>query len=112
MQDVGNIARAKGELRTLQTAVESYIVHNNNTAPAALSNLTTAVPLVIGTTLPTDPFGGADYGYVKNGTHFVVYSIGPSSNGSASVDASGVITETNGTSCIYATNGSPVDAQP
>jgi ornithine carbamoyltransferase len=28
MQDEGNIAKAKGELRTLQTAVESYRIHN------------------------------------------------------------------------------------
>ena len=43
MQDEGNIARAKGELRMLTTAVESYYIHNNNTLPTALSNLTNDV---------------------------------------------------------------------
>lgn len=34
MQEEGKIAQAKAELRTLQTAVESYYIHNNNTYPA------------------------------------------------------------------------------
>ena len=112
MQDEGNIARAKGELRMLQTAVESYYIHNNNALPAAPSNLTTAVPQIAPSTLPTDPFGGAAYGYNKSGAWFVLYSIGPASNGSATIDATGAVTETNGSSCIYVTNGSPVDTQP
>ena len=113
MQDEGNIARAKGELRMLQTAVESYIIHNNNTAPATLSVLTSAVPAITGTTLPKDPFNtGADYGYAVNGTNYVVWSRGQALNGSAAISALGVVTETNGASCIYATNGTPVDLQP
>ncbi len=112
MQDEGNIARAKGELRMLQTAVESYYIHNNNTLPAALSNLTTAIPQIAPSTLPTDPFGGAAYGYAPNGAWFVVYSKGPALNGAAAIDANGNVTETNGSSCIFVTNGSPVDTQP
>ena len=112
MQDEGNIARAKGELRMRQTAVESYAIHNNNTLPAALTNLTTAIPLISGATLPTDPFGGANYGYTVNGSYFVIYSIGPALTGAAAINATGTVTETSGTSCIYVTNGSPVDTQP
>lgn len=112
LQDEGNIARAKGELRMLQTAVESYYIHNNSTLPAALSNLTTAVPQIAPPTLPTDPFGGAAYGYNKTGTWYVVYSAGPGLNGSATIGATGTVTETNGSSCIFATNGSPVDLAP
>ena len=112
MQDEGNVARAKGELRMLQTAVESSIVHNNGTVPAALSVLTTAVPQIAPSTLPTDPFGGGAYGYGVNGSWFVIWSIGPGLNGSAAIGATGTVTETNGTSCIYVTNGSPVDTQP
>jgi prepilin-type N-terminal cleavage/methylation domain-containing protein len=113
MQDEGNIARAKGELRMLTTAIESYYIHNNNTLPTALSNLTTATPQIAPSTLPTDPFGGAAYGYAKGGTTwFVVYSAGPGLNGSAAIDTSGNVTETNGSSCIFMTNGSPVDTQP
>lgn len=112
MQDEGNIAKAKGELRMLQTAVESYYMHNNNTLPAALSNLTTAVPQIAPSTLPTDPFGAAAYGYNKSGTWFVIYSTGPGLNGSAAIDATGAVTETNGSSCIFVSNGSPVDTTP
>lgn len=113
MQDEGNIAKAKGELRTLQVAVESYYIHNNNTLPATLSALTSAVPNIIGTTLPTDPFtSGSNYGYATSGSYFVAYSVGPSASGSASVSSAGVVTETGGTSCIYATNGGPADTQP
>src|SRR3990167_6295499 len=75
MQDEGNIAKAKGELRTLQTAVESYYIHNNNTYPATTAAalqtaLAAAVPSIIDY-VPTDPFSGtgADYVYVMGGTN-------------------------------------------
>src|ERR1041384_5611394 len=58
MQDEGNIAKAKGELRTLQTAAESFYIHNNQTYPAELTTLTTQNPRVI-TVVPTDPFSTA-----------------------------------------------------
>lgn len=111
MQDEGNIAKAKGELRMLQTATESYYIHNNSTLPAALTDLQTAIPQIAPSTIPTDPFGAA-YGYAKSGAWFAIYSKGPGLNGSASIAADGTVTETNGSSCIYVTNGSPVDAQP
>jgi prepilin-type N-terminal cleavage/methylation domain-containing protein len=117
MQEEGNIAKAKGELRTLQTAAESYYIHNNNTYPTALSSLTSATPNIIGSSLPTDPFNGtSNYGYATDGAspvkYYVIYSIGVGSNGSAAVSTSGTVTETNGSSCIYVTNGSPRDTQP
>ena len=114
MQDEGNIARAKGELRMLQTAVESYYMHNNNTLPAALTNLQTAVPQIAPSVVPTDPFGGGQYGYGKGGTTwFVLFSKGPKLDGAASIDTDGAVTEgTDGASCIYVTNGSPVDTTP
>ena len=115
MQEEGNIAKAKGELRTLQTAVESYYIHNNNTYPAALGSLTTAAPNIIGSSLPTDPFNGTNnYGYAQstNVKFYVIYSIGTGGNGSATINDTGTVTETNGSSCIYVTNGSPRDTQP
>jgi prepilin-type N-terminal cleavage/methylation domain-containing protein len=112
MQDEGNIAKAKGELRMLQTAVESYYMHNSNTLPAALTDLQTAVPQIAPSTIPTDPFGGAAYGYGKSGVWYVIYSKGPKLDGSASIAADGTVTETDGASCIYVTNGSPVDKAP
>lgn len=113
MQDEGNIARAKGELRMLQTAVESYYIHNNSTLPTNLTDVQTAVPQIAPSTLPTDPFGGAAYNYAKNGAWFVIYSKGPALDGAASIAADGTVTQgTDPASCIYVTNGSPVDTQP
>src|SRR3990167_8472314 len=67
IQDEGNISKAKGELRTLQTAVESYYIHTANVYPAAIANLTAAAtkPIIV-TTIPDDPFAAAatDYTYV------------------------------------------------
>src|SRR4030042_3715010 len=104
MQDEGNIAKAKGELRTLQTAVESYYIHNNNAYPATgaaalQAALAAAIPSIINY-VPTDPFSGtgADYAYVMGGTNskfYIIYSVGPGGNGSA-VITSDAVAETNG----------------
>ena len=104
MQDEGNIARAKGELRTLSTAIQSYYIHKS-AMPTALSNLTSAIPNIVGTTLPTDPFNvGANYGYGQSGAYYVVYSKSPSGSGSCTTpDASGNVTASG--NAIYATNG-------
>lgn len=115
MQDEGNIAKSKGELRTLQTAVESFYIHNNQTYPATLSNLTASStkPLII-TTIPDDPFAssGTDYAYVLGGTgnkFYILYSVGLDGNGSASISGSNTVTETNNP--IYVSNIS-VDTSP
>jgi len=115
MQDEGNIAKSKGELRTLQTAVESYYIHNNQTYPAALSDLTTAKPNIV-TAIPDDPFAasGTDYVYTRGGTnnkYYILYSVGPDANGSATISGTNTVTETNGSSCIYVSNMS-VDTAP
>jgi general secretion pathway protein G len=117
MQQEGDIAKAKSELRTLQTAAESYYIHNSNTYPSALSSLTSATPNIIGSSLPTDPFNGTNnYGYATDGAspvkYYVLYSVGPGANGSAAVSTAGAVTETNGSSCIYVTNGGSKDTQP
>ncbi len=116
MQDEGNIAKAKGELRTLQTAVESYYIHNNRVYPSALTDLTTATPAIIGTTVPDDPFAaaGTSYVYTRGGTnnhYYIIYSIGSAGNGSATISLTNTVTETNGSSCIYVSNISQ-DTQP
>jgi len=105
MQDEGNIAKAKGELRTLQTAVESYYIHNSTTYPAALSDVTSATPQIVSST-PTDPFSStsAAYQYLRGGTNnkfYVIYSVGLS-NGTASI-ASDAVTQTNA-NVIYVSN--------
>ena len=119
MQDEGNIAKVKGELRTLKTAVESYYIHNNYAYPAtgaaALETaLASATPSIINY-VPTDPFSssGADYVYVMGGTnskYYIIYSVGPGGNGSAVITSDAVV-ETNGSSCIYVSNMSE-DSQP
>ncbi len=112
MQDEGNIAKSKGELRTLKTAVESYYIHNNNTYPSALSSLTSASPNIV-SSIPNDPFTNTTYGYVRGGTNnkfYVIYSIGVSASGSATITNDTVV-ETNGTSCIYVSNTGE-DSQP
>jgi len=117
MVEEGNIAKAKGELRTLQTAVESYYMHNNNAYPATTSTalesaLSTASPSIIDH-VPTDPFSTSDYVYVMGGTgskYYIIYSVGPAGNGRASITGDEVV-ETNGDSCIYVSNMSQ-DAKP
>lgn len=114
MQDEGDIAKAKGELRTLETAVESYYIHNNHAYPAALTSLTSATPNIV-SAIPADPFSAtsAAYGYVRGGTNnkfYVIYSVGPGGNGSATITSDAVV-ETNGSSCIYASNAGQ-DSQP
>ena len=111
MQDEGNIAKAKGELRTLTTAIQSYYIHNN--AMPTLAQLTAAVPNIVGTTLPKDPFvagGATDYGINTNGTYFVVFSVGPGGAGAATISAAGAVTAAVNT--IYSTNGTPDAAHP
>lgn len=112
MQDEGNIAKAKGELRTLKTAVESYYIHNNSTYPTALSSLTSASPNIV-SAIPNDPFSNTTYGYVRGGTNnkfYVIYSVGAAATGSATITNDTVV-ETSGTSCIYAANTGE-DTQP
>lgn len=115
IQDEGNIAKAKGDLRTLQTAMESYLMHNSNAFPTTLTTLTTASPQII-SSVPKDPFtSGSEYVLVKGtAPYYTIYSVGPARNGSctAPADTTGVVTETNGSSCIYITNGTPVDTTP
>ncbi|MFT5206843.1 MAG: prepilin-type N-terminal cleavage/methylation domain-containing protein [Candidatus Omnitrophota bacterium] len=115
MQDEGNIAKSKGELKTLQTAVESYYIHNSYAYPAAITAITSATPLVVAT-LPDDPFAasGTKYVYVRGGTgnkYYVIYSIGTGANGSAAISSDDV-SETNGSSCIYISNMATVDSAP
>ena len=106
MQDEGNIAKAKGELRTLQTAVESYYVHNGNVYPAALATLTAAGPNIV-SVIPTDPFNstGGAYGYVRAGTgnkFYVIFSGGVTATCTATIVGSTVNEAENG--CIYVSN--------
>lgn len=114
IQRQGNVSKAKSELRTLQTAVENYYIHNDSTYPASLSDLTTAVPNIV-SSIPDDVFAsaGTSYGYDMGGTgnaYYVIYSIGPDENGSAAISSDSV-SETNGSSCVYVSNAGD-DTEP
>jgi type II secretion system protein G len=113
MRIVGNISKAKGDLRALQTALENYYIHHNNTYPTVLANLTSATPRII-YALPKDPFASANsyrYSLSSNGNYYVIYSVGQNVNGVASVNDNGNVTETNPTVCIYVSNAQE-DSQP
>lgn len=100
----GKIAKAKSDLRMLQTAVENYYVHNR-VYPTALTQLTSAVPSII-RVLPADPFSNSGYGYERGGSgnrYYVIYSAGVSGNGAAGITGGDEITESN-VSCIYVSN--------
>ena len=61
-QDEASEQRARSEMRTLTTAIESYYIHNSNSLPATLTALITATPRII-SVVPDDPFrsGSNDY---------------------------------------------------
>lgn len=121
MQEAGNIAKAKGELRTLQIAVESHYMHYNNTYPANASNWETALasdsPQILSSAMNDTFKSGSQYGYAMdtgNGStakYYVIYSVGAAGDGSASVLTNGTITETDAPSCIYVSNAGQ-DTQP
>jgi len=114
MSSRNNTAKAKADIRSLQVALESFYLYNSSAYPAALANLTTAVPTII-RSVPKDPYSPAKavygYGRSSNAKYYVVYSVGPGGNGSASVSDAGTLSESNGASCIYVSNVQE-DTQP
>lgn len=114
-QDEAAIQRARSELRTLATAIESYYIHNSNTLPTALSNLTSATPRIV-TTIPDDPFrsGSNDYTYYKdtNGVYYVIFSYGMDRAADISgINTSGQLTESDDcTADVWVSNGVGTDA--
>lgn len=107
-------AKAKADIKSLQMAVENYYLNNKSAYPAALADITTAVPAIV-RSLPADPFSSskAVYGYSRSpgAKYYVIYSVGPAGNGSVSVTDAGVLAEVNGASCIYVSNMQE-DTQP
>lgn len=108
MQDAGRIAQVKGELRTMQTAIESYYM---NASPNAypLSSTTLGGATLIGATPRIlssalyDPFGSTtetEYVYTYNSPYYVVYSVGVNGNGTTTINSNGTITKSNNAICI------------
>jgi type II secretory pathway pseudopilin PulG len=114
VQDDSNIAQAKAELRTLQTAVESYYANQTpNAYPATTTTLCAtsingATPIVVGEVLsdPFQPSGEYEYILSSNGEYFVVFSAGVDrAIDITGINDSGVLQGVNDDD-IYATNGS------
>ena len=107
-QDEASTQRARSELRTLATALESYYIHYSNVFPPVatwVTNLTQATPRII-PRVPTDPFNGANnYQYSTVGSYYVVWSYGIDRTvGLTGVNASGALTGTQGDD-LCVTNG-------
>ena len=99
-QDEASEQRARSELRTLATAVESYYIHNSNTLPTTLTTLITASPRIV-SVVPDDPFrsSGTDYSLAKdtNGVYYVIWSYGLDRTvGITGISTAGALTGTQG----------------
>ncbi len=107
LSDQARVSRVGGDLRVLQTAVESYIINTNKVPPAG-SNLETADPVIVSDfSKITDPFsagGTSTYGYSTNSTtgkqYYVLFSLGKGGNGTASISSAGVLTCSSGAICV------------
>ena len=107
-QDEAAEQRARAELRTLATAVESYYLHNSNALPANLSALTSASPRIV-SAVPDDPFrsGSNDYSYgtSANGVYYVIWSYGRDRTaGITGIANAGTLSGTAGDD-VFVTNG-------
>jgi len=90
MQMEGDYAKAAGELRTLQAAVESYYIHNSRAYPAQGTSVSTAwqstaltgaTPQIVAAAL-TDAFSpGTQYRWAtsagSNSEYYIIFSVGP-----------------------------------
>ena len=109
MQDEGNKSKAKSETKTIQTALESWFInHTPNAYPSALSELTSASPLILATAL-YDPFrsAGNEYAYLisPNEMYYVVSSFGPNGHPDITgIEDDGTLTGVDDDD-IFATNG-------
>jgi prepilin-type N-terminal cleavage/methylation domain-containing protein len=113
MQEEANRVKAKAELKTLQTAAESWFMHQNPQAYPATSStpcatyFNTASPLIIATPL-YDPFAasGTEYNLAISpaGAYYVFWSVGPNGTAITGVDDTGTVTGAVPTD-IYVTNG-------
>ncbi len=113
MRDEGNTVKAAAELRTEQTAVESYYLHHNKTYPNNLQgDLTGAKPQIVATDLK-DPFNGGganNYSYARSPSlvYYVIWSFGPDAvTAVTGIDNTGTVTPANRGDDIFVSNGSP-----
>jgi general secretion pathway protein G len=109
LQAEAKIARAKGDLKTIELAINSYL--KNKSACPPQEDYQTALlfcnPKILDKNL-MDPFGATVntlYSYIasSNQKYYAVYSLGSRGNGSVTVDNGGTVLVEG--SAIYETNG-------
>ena len=116
MMDQGNIVKVKGELQTLQTAVESYYTYKTprvyppTTTTIGASFLVTATPALI-TSVPYDPFGSSttqeyDYDLSTNSKYYVITGVGSNqAEGAIAISTAGAVSGKDSDD-VCVTNGS------
>ncbi|MCK5708142.1 MAG: prepilin-type N-terminal cleavage/methylation domain-containing protein [Candidatus Aureabacteria bacterium] len=86
MKDEATFSKVKGDLSTLQTAVESFSIHHNQDFPKMGADwqkqLLASRPKLIDKAM-IDPFSPikAPYQYVVTGSYYVIWSVGIEKNG-------------------------------
>ena len=113
MQEEGNRAKAKAELKTLQSAIESWHIHQSPQAYPATSAtpcatyFDTASPSIISAPL-YDPFApsGTEYNLAlsPSGAYYVMWSVGPNGTAITAIADDGTVTGAVSTD-IFITNG-------
>jgi prepilin-type N-terminal cleavage/methylation domain-containing protein len=113
MQQEANITKAKAELKTLQTATESWFIHSTPQAYPATSAtpcatyFDTATPSIVSAPL-YDPFAApsTEYNYAVSpaGAYYVIWSVGPNGTAITGISDAGAVTGVAGTD-VYVTNG-------
>ncbi|MBF0571096.1 MAG: prepilin-type N-terminal cleavage/methylation domain-containing protein [Candidatus Omnitrophica bacterium] len=113
MQDSGKIVKVKGELQTLQAAMESY--YNNAATPHVyIPSSTSPCATYFDSTTPAavitplyDPFAvnsTTEYDELTNGAYYAFASVGTAANlSSFTISSTGVVTIGAGNVCV--TNG-------
>jgi general secretion pathway protein G len=118
VSDEGRRAKASAELKTLQTALESYLLKTSPTLPAAGNGNTSdiesalegASPRLVGEVSDfIDPFTASSrylYKIDGNSRYYVIHSVGPDRTADVTgISTAGAITPTDPDDDIYATNG-------
>ena len=114
MQEEANKGKAKAELKTLQTAVESFYINQNpqeypeSTSTLFGSYLTSASPSIVASAL-YDPFSSAatEYLYWSSSDirYYVIFSVGPDGNADITGIGDDGVLQGSANDDIWVTNG-------
>ena len=114
LQNEANKTKVQGDIRVIKIALESYYKNHYNQYPPVngyQATLMVALPQIFDRML-YDPFGASAttiYSYrlstddPATSKYYVVYSVGPNGDGSASVDNNGTVTASN--EVLWESNG-------